>query len=95
MIEKKGWLKNAEARLNGFYIKGNKVKGCTLTQAEVDAWNGTAKKAAPAPEPVVEEVVVEEEVVVTDEPAPAPTTKSKKKKGGLTLKGIAKAAVGK
>lgn len=94
MIEKKGWLKNAEARLNGFYIKGNKVKGCTLTQAEVDAWNGTAKKAAPAPEPVVEEVVVEEvvEEVETDEPAPKPKSK---KKGGLSLKGIAKAAVGK
>ena len=89
MIEKKGWLKNAEARLNGFYIRGNKVKGCTLTQAEVDAWNGTAKKAAPAPEPVVEEVVVEE--TVEEAPASAP----KKKKGKVTLAGIAKAAVGK
>ena len=81
MIEKKGWLKEAEARTNGFFIKGKKVKGVTLTQAEVDAWNGV--KAAPAPEPVVEEVVVEEEVVVTEEPveeAPAPKTFFKKKR---------------
>lgn len=84
MIEKKGWLKEAEARTNGFFIKGKKVKGAKLTQAEVDAWNGTAKKATPAPEPAVEEVVVEEEeVVVAEEPveeAPAPKTFFKKKR---------------
>lgn len=83
MIEKKGWLKNAEARLNGFYIKGNKVKGCTLTQAEVDAWNGVAKKAEPAPEPVVEAPAAVEEVE-TDEPAaeePKPVLTKMLKKG--------------
>ena len=70
MIEKKGWLKNAEARLDGFYINGKKEKGQRLTQEEVDAWNGVAKKkAAPkkakkAEEPVEE--VVEEEVVVEE-----------------------------
>jgi hypothetical protein len=67
MIEKKGWLKNAEARLDGFYINGKKEKSQRLTQAEVDAWNGVVKKkAAPKKakkvEEPVEEVVVEEEV---------------------------------
>lgn len=71
MIEKKGWLKNAEARLDGFYINGKKEKGRRLTQAEVDAWNGVVKKkAAPKKakkvEEPVEEVVVEE--VETDLP---------------------------
>ena len=72
MIEKKGWLKNAEARTNGFYINGKKEKGANLTQAEVDAWNGV--KAKPAPAPVVEEPV--KEVVVEE----APKTFFKKKK---------------
>jgi hypothetical protein len=83
MIEKKGWLKDAEARTNGFYVKGKKVKGARMTQAEADAWNGV-KKAAPAPAPVVEEVVVEEVVVeATEEEAPAPKAifgKKRKKK---------------
>ena len=77
MIEKKGWLKNAEARTNGFYINGKKEKGANLTQAEVDAWNGV--KAKPAPAPVVEEPV--EEVVVEEAPIEeAPKTLFKKKK---------------
>lgn len=72
MIEKKGWLKNAEARPNGFYINGKKEKGATLTQEFCDEWNGVKKKAAPKKakkdEPV-EEVVVEEvtEEVVVEE----------------------------
>lgn len=101
MIEKKGWLKDAEARVNGFFINGKKVKGCSLTQAEVDAWNGVAKKAAPAPKaaPVVEAVVeaaeiVEETVEEVVEEATETATKSKKK-GKVTLAGIAKAAIGK
>jgi hypothetical protein len=66
MIEKKGWLKNAEARLDGFYINGKKEKGQRLTQEEVDAWNGVAKKkAAPKKAKKVEETV-EEEVVVEE-----------------------------
>ena len=71
MIEKKGWLKNAEARPNGFYINGKKEKGATLTQEFCDEWNGVngvkkkaapkkAKKDEPVEEVVVEEVVVEE-----------------------------------
>lgn len=76
MIEKKGWLKNAEARTNGFYINGKKEKGANLTQAEVDAWNGV--KAKPAPAPVVEEPV--EEVIVVDEASPTTFFKKKKSK---------------
>jgi hypothetical protein len=82
MIEKKGWLKDAEARTNGFYIKGKKVKGARMTQAEADAWNGV-KKAAPAPAPVVEEVVEEAPAVEVTEEAPAPKAifgKKRKKK---------------
>ena len=79
MIEKKGWLKDAEARVNGFYVKGKKVKGARMTQAEADAWNGV-KKAAPVVEEVVEEAPA---VEVTEEEAPAPKTffgKKRKKK---------------
>ena len=64
MIDKKGWLKNAEARTNGFYVNGKKEKGANLTQEFCDNWNGV-KKAAPAPvvvEEVVEEVTTEEVV---------------------------------
>ena len=85
MIEKKGWLKEAEARTTGLFIKGKKVKGVSMTQEQVDAWNGV--EAAPAPAPVVEEVaVVVEEVAEEPEPetvveeAPAPKTFFKKKK---------------
>jgi len=78
MIEKKGWLKNAEARTNGFYINGKKEKGARLTQAEVDAWNGV--KAKPAPAPVVEEVVIEEAVVEEAVVEEKPKTFFKKKK---------------
>lgn len=67
MIEKKGWLKNAEARPNGFYVNGKKEKGATLTQEFCDEWNGVKKKAAPKKakkeetvEEAVEEVSVEE-----------------------------------
>lgn len=73
MIEKKGWLKNAEARLECFFINGKKEKGQRLTQEFCDEWNGVKKKAATkkatkkVEEPVVEEVVVEEEVVVAEE----------------------------
>ena len=73
MIEKKGWLKNAEARLEGFFINGKKEKGQRLTQEFCDEWNGVKKKAATkkatkkVEEQVVEEVVVEEEVVVAEE----------------------------
>jgi hypothetical protein len=55
MIEKKGWLKDAEARTNGFYVKGKKVKGARMTQAEADAWNGVVEateKEAPAPKAI-------------------------------------------
>ena len=65
MIEKKGWLKNAEARPNGYYINGKKEKGATLTQEFCDEWNGVKKKAAPKKtkkEETVEEVVSEEVV---------------------------------
>lgn len=83
MIEKKGWLKEAEARTNGFFIKGKKVKGATLTQAEVDTWNGV--KSKPAPAPVVEEVVEEEATVEVEvepvvEEAPKSIFKRKRKK---------------
>ena len=73
MTEKKGWLKNAEARLEGFFINGKKEKGQRLTQEFCDEWNGVKKKAATkkatkkVEEPVVEEVVVEEEEVVVAE----------------------------
>lgn len=80
MIEKKGWLKNAEARLNGFFIKGKKVKGAKLTQAEVDAWNGV--KAAPAPkvEEVVEAVVEETLVEIAEEEKPKKSLFKRKRK---------------
>jgi hypothetical protein len=79
MIEKKGWLKAAEARTNGFFIKGKKVKGANLTQAEVDAWNGV--KAAPAPkvEEVVEAVVEETLVEIAEEEKPKTFFKKKKR----------------
>ena len=70
-MEKKGQLAKAEARLNGFFIKGEKVKGANLTQEFCDEWNGV-KKAAPAPNPapVVEEAVEEvvEETAAVEEP---------------------------
>lgn len=76
MIEKRGWLKNAVAKPTGYYSpKGEKLKGVALTQEFCDEFNGVVK-AAPAPEPVVEEVVVEEEEVEIVEEAP-----KKKKKG--------------
>lgn len=80
MIQKKGWLKNAEARLNGFFIKGKKVKGAKLTQAEVDAWNGV--KAAPAPkvEEVVEAVVEETLVEIAEEEKPKKSLFKRKRK---------------
>ena len=79
MIDKKGWLKNAEARTNGFYVNGKKEKGANLTQEFCDEWNGV-KKAAPAP--VVEEapVVVEEEVAVVEEASALKTFFKKGKK---------------
>lgn len=53
-VEKKGYLKKAEARSNGFFIKGEKVKGANLSKEFCDAWNGV-KKAAPAPVEVAAE----------------------------------------
>lgn len=77
-MEKKGQLKNAEARLNGFFVKGEKVKGANLTQEFCDEWNGV-KKSKPAPK--VEAAPVVEEAPAEEEPAPVvkKTTKKKKK----------------
>jgi len=38
-VEKVGWLTNAEARPEGYYINGEKVKGATLTAEECEKWN--------------------------------------------------------
>ena len=38
-VEKVGWLSDAEARPEGYYINGEKVKGATLTAEECEKWN--------------------------------------------------------
>jgi len=46
-MKKAGWLKDAEARPEGYFdSKGNKLKGARLTKEQCDEWNGV-KKAAP------------------------------------------------
>ena len=38
-VEKVGWLSDAEARPEGYYINGEKVKGATLSAEDCDKWN--------------------------------------------------------
>lgn len=55
-MNKPTWLKDAVAKADGYYSKkGEKLKGISLTPAQIAEWNGV--KAKPAPEPKVEEVV--------------------------------------
>ena len=82
-MKKPSYLKDAIAKLDGYYTaRGEKLKNVKLSQEQVDEWNGVAKKAAPAPAPVVEEVVVEEEAPVVEE-APKPKRSYKKKKSSM------------
>ena len=80
MIKKKGWLKNAEARLNGFYINGKKEKTASLTQKQVDEWNGVKPKAAPKPKPVPKPEPVEEIQEKVEEPVLKKIFKKARKK---------------
>ena len=66
MATKKGYLKNAVAKADGYFTaKGEKLKGAKLTQEQQDAWNGVVKKEAPKKAKKVE--VVEEVEVSEDE----------------------------
>lgn len=79
-----------EMRADGIYRDGKKIRGGNFAPVQIEKHNAkwAPKKAAPAPEPVVEETVELEEVMVevaepassevdVAEEAPAP----KKKKG--------------
>lgn len=71
MATKTGYLKDSIAKVDGYYSpRGEKLKGATLSQADIDAWNGTKKKAKVAPKKKVEEVAEEssEEEDSTAEP---------------------------
>jgi len=70
MATKTGYLKDSIAKADGYYSpRGEKLKGGTLSQADIDAWNGTKKKAKAAPKKKVEEVA-EESSEEEDSPAP-------------------------
>lgn len=59
-MKKPAYLKDAVARLNGFYSKkGEKLKSRRLTPEFCDEWNGVVREEV-KPAPVVEETVVEE-----------------------------------
>jgi len=74
-MKKPSGLRNAIAKRDGYYSpKGEKLKGASLSQAEVDAWNGVKEEAAPAP--VVKEVVVEEAAPSVEDDIAIEITKS-------------------
>lgn len=76
-MNKPTWLKDAVAKLDGYYSKkGEKLKAQKLTQEQVDAWNGVVAK--------VEEAAA---VEVTEVEAPKKATKKKAKSLKEKVKG--------
>ena len=71
-IVKPGYLKNAIAKLDGYYtVKGEKLNNTILSQAYCDEWNGVevvvpTKTKKPKKEKVVEATEPEVEVEATE-----------------------------